>query len=138
MHWPIRATSLFFGTVIAELFVLWWASTIGHFDFGFWEGAKISPIFSIAMLYTVYAMMLPPANWAVNGGSWGQNGVFEIFFATSLFLVPLLVAFPPPAQQLAAIFMSRSEYIALFFAAWFVQGSINAIHVHRVIGTIDA
>lgn len=138
MHWSIRAISLFFITVIAEMFVLWWASAIGHFDFPFWEGAKISPIFSVAMLYTVYSMMLPPANWAVNGGSWGDNGALEVFLITSLFLIPLLIAFPPPARQLAAIFMSRSEYLALFVAAWFVQGGINAIHVHRVIAASDA
>lgn len=138
MHWAIRTASLFFGAVLGECFVLWWASTIGRFDFAFWEGAKLAPIFSLAMLYTVYSLMLPPTNWAINGCKWGDNAVLEIFLLTSLFLAPLLLAFPPPERELQAIFMSNTEYLSLFFAAWVVQGAVNAVHVHLVMRQIDA
>ena len=123
---------------MAELIVIWWASTIGPFDFEFWEGTKISPIISIAILYSVYSLILPPANWAINGGSWGDSGVIEIFLLTSLFILPLLIVFPPPEQQLKAIFMSRTEYISLFIAAWFAQGAVNALHVRRLMNQSDA
>jgi hypothetical protein len=133
MHWALRAFLLYAGALIGQGTMIWSAGAFDDLGFSFLEGIGVYPIFAVSLVSTLLSFMFPAAYWASNEGAWGNNAPFEVFFLTSFLILPLILAFPAPKQELQEIFMSAGEYLSPFFIVWFVHGALNGFHVHLLM-----
>lgn len=134
MRWPVRVILLFVGAFLAMGITMWIGTLWGPFKFA--DKVSVFPIFQVGILSTVFGWMFPGAYWAANAGKWDDQPEVSIFLASSMFLIPLILVFPPP-DALYEAFMSRSEFLAPFFGVWFMHCAINAWHVHILKGSVD-
>jgi hypothetical protein len=106
----------------------------------FGERMKAVSALQVVAVSTLLSMLLPTSYYGMNAlsdrkhsrGGWGDMPAQEVFFVTSLLILPVLVVFPADDKLLRAAQISRQASLLPFFFLWWVHGGINACHVHML------
>jgi hypothetical protein len=100
---------------------------------------KALSAFQVVAVAVIISMVFPAAIYGSNvlsgscpaNNGWGEHPELEIFLATSIVLLPLMLIFSPDDRELQG--MSRAECGWPFVILWWAHGAINVIHVRRIL-----